>query len=259
VHGWARGFWPLGSAGLRRRGAHGRRWSERAGPVSVFRGGSSDKIKAKRADENAEDNWIGRADSEEFLLLREVNHRINNDFASIMAIVSRMAHRADRQEVKASLTEVADCIFRHAQVHQALQVPRGCQIDVNPYVAGLCRAISQSKLRTGVGLTFVETDGPLLLEADRCWRLGMVIAELITNAVRHAFDDGGGSISVELVEVGQFVECRVTDNGMFATDIRPGCGLKIVQALVESLDGKLVQQLRAGGSALKIIFPIFAG
>jgi len=83
----------------------------------------------------------------------------------------------------------------------------------------------------------------------------MIVYELITNAARHAFDKKGGEIRVELLPSGSFVECRVSDNGSAPAEFRPGHGLKIIEALVEGLDGRFKQQFGALGSATVVIFP----
>ena len=72
------------------------------------------------------------------------------------------------------------------------------------------------------------------MPGEQCWRLGMVVSELITNASRHAFGDGGGAIRIELLNHGASVECRVADNGSASTIVRPGRGLKIIQLLAEN-------------------------
>ena len=108
------------------------------------------------------------------------------------------------------------------------------------------------------------------MQSDRCWRLGMIVYELVTNAARHAFNGKGGEIRVELLRSGPFVECRVLDNGSAPANIRPGHiqpghirsghirpghGLKIIEELVEGLDGRFEQQFGAWGSTSTVIIP----
>jgi hypothetical protein len=67
------------------------------------------------------------------------------------------------------------------------------------------------------------------MNSERCWRLGLIVSELIKNAERHAFRNGGGLIRVELLPSLSFVECRVTDNGTGEANTCPGPGLEIVE------------------------------
>src|SRR6476620_317563 len=81
------------------------------------------------------------------LLLREFSHRINNEFASVIGVISIAATRSANNEAKAALVAVQDQLENYANVHHALQMPghRSC-IDASAYLRQLCRAISRSKL-----------------------------------------------------------------------------------------------------------------
>jgi two-component sensor histidine kinase len=93
------------------------------------------------------------------------------------------------------------------------------------------------------------------MNSERCWRLGLIVSELITNAERHAFRNGGGLIRVELLPSLSFVECRVTDNGTGEANTCPGHGLKIVEALAKSLGGTIDQRFGPRGATAVLIFP----
>jgi two-component sensor histidine kinase len=93
------------------------------------------------------------------------------------------------------------------------------------------------------------------LQPDRCWLLGMIVYELITNAARHAFAGGIGWIRVELLCTDAFVECRVLDNGSAPVNFQPGRGLKIVNELTKALGGRFDQKFATGGSTSIVMFP----
>ena len=173
--------------------------------------------------------------SKERLLLLEITHRVNNEFASAIQVVSFAAARSGDRNVKAALTGVMEQLHNYARVHHALQMPANNDcIDASAYLRELCGSISRSKLgNRNIELVLVERS--LRIPSERCWLIGMVVAELITNAVRHAFDQQGGTIRVEFRTSGAFVECRVSDNGSASsTDIQPGSGLRITEALAQA-------------------------
>jgi two-component sensor histidine kinase len=94
------------------------------------------------------------------------------------------------------------------------------------------------------------------MNSERCWRLGLIVSELITNAERHAFrNGGGGSIRVELLPSTSFVECRVTDNGAGEESANRGRGLEIVESLAKSLGGTIDQHFGPQGATAVLIFP----
>lgn len=190
------------------------------------------------------------------LLLREFSHRINNEFASAIAVVSIASARAESDVAKTALNDVRDRLHSYAQVHRALAMPEwDLQVDAAESISKLCRAMSEARLSAeGIELTFVEHS--IELEANRCWQMALVVSELITNAARHAFHRHGGSIRVELSRNGAFVQCSVSDNGCAAVVKQPGCGSKIIRALAESLGGTIEQRFEQTGTRATLTFPM---
>ena len=191
------------------------------------------------------------------VLLREITHRVNNEFASAIQVVSFAAAKSPDGNVKAALAGVMNQLHNYARVHHALQMPAGDDcIDASAYLRDLCGSISRSKLEnTNIELVLVERQ--FQMSSKRCWLLGMIVAELITNAVRHAFDQEGGTIRIECRASGEFVECRVSDNGSASTaHVRPGSGLRIIEALAQNLDADFQFNFGEDGSESVLIVPI---
>jgi two-component sensor histidine kinase len=198
-----------------------------------------------------------RMSTESELLLREMSHRVNNEFASAIGMVSLAAARSPSHEVKAALSSVLEKLHSYAQVHRALEVPNtSSRIDASSYLSDLCRLISCSKLAyRNIELVYVERP-PIQLTPEMCWKLGMVVSELITNIVRRAFDESGGTIRVELkTRMGQF-ECRVSDNGVGMEVCTPGNGTAIINALVDGIGGNFEQYSGPDGTLSIIGLPV---
>jgi two-component sensor histidine kinase len=195
--------------------------------------------------------------TESQLLLREMSHRVNNEFASAIGTVSLTASRSPSAEVKAALQSVLEKLHHYALVHRALEFPKTTsRIDTSSYLSDLCRSISGAKLVCrNIQLIFIERP-PVQLTPEICWRLGMVVSELITNVVRHAFDEHGGTIRVELNARRGQAECRVSDNGVGMDGYSPGNGLKIINALVDGLNGQFEQYSGPDGTLSVIVFPV---
>jgi two-component sensor histidine kinase len=191
----------------------------------------------------------------ERVLLNELVHRINNEFASVISAVSRSAARSGNREVKVILAQIIELLSHYAEVHRALQMPeQDSYIDAAAYLDNLCLSISRSKL-DHLNIDLVLVASPLRLQAGQCWRLGVIVYELVTNAAKHAFGNGKGQIRVELSRVRNLFECRVTDNGSAAARVQRGRGLKIVDELVKGLNGRLDQKFGRTGSLSILSFP----
>jgi two-component sensor histidine kinase len=193
--------------------------------------------------------------SEECLLLRELSHRIHNEFASAMAAVTLSAMQSANDEVKAALAAVRDRLYRYAQVHRVLEMPDGEElVDAASHLQVLCAAVSRSTLEQQK-IALVLDAAPVTLRAGQSWRLNMIVAELITNAQRHAFNGAPGTIRIALSCSGPIVECCVTDDGCGSRRAKPGRGLGIIAALSESLGGRITQHFGLQGSRSIIVFP----
>ena len=193
------------------------------------------------------------------VLLHELNHRINNEFSSAISAVSLAAAHSDNAEVKLALSAVSELLRSYADVHRALQMPEADRvIDAATYLRQLCLSISRSKLDC-LEIHLVLAACPLLLRSDRCWRLGMIVCELITNATRHAFSEGRREIRVELLRAGSHVICKVQDNGSPPRSIVPGRGLKIAHELAKALNGNLEHKVGSKGSISLLAFPYSDG
>jgi len=195
---------------------------------------------------------------EEHILLRELTHRINNELATTIGFVSVTATRSGNDDVKLALESVVQYLHNYAGIYRALQMPAGDEvIDAAEYLRELCQSICRAKLQhRGIELAFMER--PLQLSASRCWRLGMIVSELIGNASRHAFREGGGSrnIQVQLLDHEGMVECTVSDNGSGSENVRPGQGLKIIRSLVHELGGTIDHQSAPTGTSATLCFPL---
>jgi two-component sensor histidine kinase len=191
------------------------------------------------------------------LLLRELNHRINNELNSTIYAVSAKAVQSDSVAVKAALLDVVDLLHQCADVHRALQMPdQGRLTDAARYLQQLCFSITKFQLdRLAIRLLFSADD--LRLEGERCWKLGLIVSELLTNVARHAqFDAGHPELRVELTVRGNVVNCRVSDNGSAPEPIRRGRGLTVIGELASSLGGRVHTSCAAEGSYILLTFPL---
>jgi two-component sensor histidine kinase len=192
----------------------------------------------------------------ERILLRELNRRINNDLATAIELVSASAVLADNQEVKAALSSVVELLHKYADVHRALTIPVSrVLVDAAEYLRRLGQAMTRSTLdRMKIRLVLAVDAQPL--ESDRCWQLGLIVHELVTNAAQHAhFKNGDGEIRVELRRAGALVTCDVSDNGSSSAAAKSGGGLGIAGGVAKILGGQIERDFGAGSRSFLVTFP----
>src|ERR1700722_818961 len=174
------------------------------------------------------------------LLLRELNHRINNELTCVICAISAKATQSDNVAVKAALFDVADLLHQCADVHRALRIPdQGHLTDAARYLQQLCFSVTKYRL-DGLAIRVLFSADNLRLEGERCWKLGLIVSELLTNVARHAqFEARHPELRVELMLVGNVVKCKVSDNGSAPEPVRRGRGLTIIGELAGSLGGRV--------------------
>jgi two-component sensor histidine kinase len=190
------------------------------------------------------------------LLLREWDHRINNELNSAIYAVSAKAVESDSVAVKAALLEVVDLLHQCADVHRALRMPdQGRLADAASYLQQLCFSIAKYRLdRLAIRVLFSADN--LRLEGGRCWKLGLIVSELLTNVARHAqFDARHPELRVELLLAGNVVKCGVSDNGSAAEPVRRGRGLAIIGELASNLGGRVLTSCATEGTSSLVTFP----
>src|ERR1700722_7977950 len=112
---------------------------------------------------------------------------------------------------------------------------QGRLTDAARYLQQLCFAITKYRLDR-LAIRVLSSADDLRLEGERCWKLGLIVSELLTNVARYAqFDARHPELRVELMLAGDIVECRVSDNGSASKPIRRGRGLAIIVELVGGL------------------------
>ena len=185
---------------------------------------------------------LRKADAEREMLLVEVNHRAKNSLSVASSLLHLQGRRQADPEVSYLFTESADRLNAMARVHDMLsRSEHGQRVDLATYVAELCEALKSLVGGERIALRArVEED--ILIDADAAFPLGIVLTELITNAVKYAFpDDRSGVILVQASRNGPGrVEVIVRDNGIGMLNYREGSlGYGLVRSLVKQIGGEL--------------------
>jgi two-component sensor histidine kinase len=189
------------------------------------------------------------------VLLRELHRRVDKGIASAIDLVSVAILRADGAEAKAALSDVVELLHGHAELHRALAMLQGEALnDAATYIRRLGCAMRESLLdRMGIRLTLSTESLPL--QSERCWRLGLILHDLIVNAARHAcFDARPGEIKVKLARIGAVANCVVLDNGSRSARAAPGRELQISSDLAKGLGGRIEHGFAAEFTSVVLSF-----
>lgn len=188
------------------------------------------------------------------LLLQEMSHRVKNKFAMISAIIGLQSRHAT-PEVKRALDDVAARVHVMATVHDYLQLSRhDGLIDMSEYLPRLCRALRDALCGPRpISLTArsLKVDFP----ADRALTIGLIVNELVTNAMKYAFeDDRQGMVIVELRATDEGTELSVSDTGRGHQPAdQAGLGTRLVTVLAAQIGGSADWQPNSNGGCRAIV------
>jgi two-component sensor histidine kinase len=189
----------------------------------------------------------------ERLLLREFAHRIDDELAWAIDLVSKAANRCETSEARATLASVQERLENHARLYHALQMPQfTTTVDLAAYLRQLCWSISRSSLE-GEGVALSLLLHPLMMSSERCWLLGMIVFGLVTSAARHVSHDGAGAIRLEVWLTARSVACAITDNGM--ADENRKRDRSTVETLVAQLNGTIDVHAAPDGTRTVVKIP----
>ena len=196
------------------------------------------------------------SNAEPLLYLAELLHRVKNEYAIAIALASVTASRSSSQETKGALAQVIECLTRFAKTHRLLSPPAFEAVaDLGEYLTQLCEIKVETELGPRGIRLHLAIPHLVTLDNARCWRVGLIVAELITNAARHDASSGPGEIFVSVgFDAGQVV-CRVCNNGPITSNFRPGLGMSLVDALAAELDGGIERRFGENGAMITLSFP----
>lgn len=212
----------------------------------------------------AERDSLARSLAEKEVLLQEIHHRVKNNLQVVASLLRLQANAVGDEKLIAALREsqhrVESMALIHEQLYESADLRR---VDLAKHaellLSNLLHAYGVDPARIGGSVNLAH--GTLLLGVDQAIPAGLILSELVSNALKHAFPNGrAGSISVKGGVEGGNVVLEVCDNGVgipenFRPEQAKSLGLRIVQVLSKQLKG--TWQARAhNGTRFRVSFPL---
>jgi two-component system, sensor histidine kinase PdtaS len=190
------------------------------------------------------------------ILLREMQHRVKNNFQLVLASISIQKRRYPAQEVHRALDHVASRINAISLAHDQLASRDDAPtVKLSDYVRALCNAIRQQAEEVEIDVTSDELE----LSIDRALPVGLILNESAMNSIKHAFGPEGGRITVTLIGGVGYGEARLTvsDNGRgIQNPSEHGSGLKLISSLARQIGGTVDQESSGSGTTMSLRFPL---
>lgn len=196
-------------------------------------------------------------------LLREVHHRVKNNLQVVSSLLALQAMHTPEPTVRGPLLESRARVHTMALVHDLLyRTPDVSSIDLGRYVREVAEAVLRGAASEG-GPGLRCDCVSIQCDPDTALPYGLIVNELVTNALRHAFPDGrGGTIELRLSRTDGAIELLVADDGVGPPADWSGgeapagsLGLRIVRALAGQLGGVLELRARQPGAEIRLRSP----
>lgn len=201
---------------------------------------------------------LQRSNREKEILLREVHHRVKNNFQIISSLIRLQAASMANEQLESVLQVLLNRIYSMATVHELLYRSNELEIiRLQDYLAHLIQLLVES-LNVESDIEFDLQTHQVAITLDQASPFGLIINELITNSIKHAFH--------ELTSGKLYIHARMTDNGHIEVAIgdngsgipqqdtdNDSLGLNLVDSLVEQLNAQLIRVDKHPGTHYKLI------
>lgn len=228
---------------------------------------ANDSLQTEIAERERAQAQISASLHEKELLLKEIHHRVKNNLQVIASLLSLQAGGAQDPAAREMLRESQNRVRSMALIHEELY--RGgdlARVAFSRYLSGLTAQLVRTYRTVSHSAELVlEVDDDVAVDLDRAIPCGLIVNELVTNALKYAFTNGRpGRLLVSLTRYpGNLLRLTVADDGPglpAGLDWRntETLGLQLVTTLAEQLGGTVTLD-QSEGAAFSIIFPGSAG
>lgn len=192
-------------------------------------------------------------------LFNELNHRVKNNLTIVSAMLSMQARNAMHEDVQAELLKAVARIQSISDVHSSLYKSSSQdQVDFKSYLGDLCSRLAHAML-ADERITLEVDAHPASVPPEQAVTLGMIVNELVTNSVKHAYGRGeSGVVQIGFTAREGGLELTVRDFGPGIVDgldgPASGLGMRLVRSLVQRAGGTLSVSMPPG-AAINVRLP----
>ena len=204
------------------------------------------ELEEKNNQIKSQRDYIQKKEAEKALLLKEVHHRVKNNFQIITSLLDIQARQAEDTLSKEYAIESKNRIKSMALIHQSFYQNDGLTIDIKSFIKNLISEITNSYSKDQQPIVNIKTED-LILDIDTAIPIGLIINELVSNSFKYGFTSEQPKLEVSLKRTNAAGEyaLEVADNGTgLAKDFNfknaKSLGLKLVQRLTKQLHGNFV-------------------
>jgi two-component sensor histidine kinase len=183
------------------------------------------------------------------MLLSEMQHRVKNNFQIILSMINNLRSRMSVDVYEKLSDNLMSMALAHGQLNPT---QTGEMVQLPTYLRALVARLQKMADKITAEVHADEHS----VTVERAVVLGLIVNELVTNAVKHAFDQKGGTIAVRLRASGTQLCLTVSDNGRgMKESVSSGSGRRFVEALARQIRGQISVGQEKRGTSIAVQFP----
>lgn len=209
-------------------------------------------VTASRLAERQKDDLV----REKQMLLQELQHRVANSLQIIASVLMLSARNVQSEEARTHLNDAHQRVMSIATLQKQLTTASEGDVPLRAYLVDLCGSIGASMIALPDRLRITTAIDETVASADRSVSLGLIVTELVINALKYAFPESvpNGEIAVSFASTGPGWALTVSDNGVGkAANAEPGLGTGIVEALAKQLNAHVEIRDARPGTTVSIV------
>lgn len=193
------------------------------------------------------------------ILLQELHHRVANSLQIIASVLMQSARKVQSEETRTHLFDAHQRVMSVASLQKQLAASQLGDVELRPYLTALCGSIGASMVRDRDQLSLEVRADDAITTADKSVSLGLIVTELVINALKHAFpQDRKGKILVAYQARTPNWTLSVADDGVGMPTgqdtAKAGLGTSIVQALAKQLGATITVAAGNPGTKVSIMY-----
>jgi len=195
------------------------------------------------------------------MLLKEINHRVKNSLALVSSMLRLQAREDDDPNVSERLAEASARVNAVARAHERLYQGGDVQtLDLGVYIEQVCKDLDEVVSRLDVQ---IDSEPGIIISTDRAISAALMVAELVTNSAKYAYDEtlhGKVWVRVERIDA-EHALLAVRDEGSglpsdFDIQKGKGLGMRMINAFAQQLGTEVTMKRLTPGAEFSVLLPL---
>jgi two-component sensor histidine kinase len=221
---------------------------------------TNEELEESVARHEASERRLQAALADKDMLLKEIHHRVKNNLQIVTSLINMQANRLGDPDARSSYAAVTRRIKSISLVHERIYHSASFKkVELGRYIKDLVASIVSTVADANIPIKLEVEEKGLDVNPDACIDIGLMLNEILTNALKHGvIPSGAGSITVRVERIGDSIAFQVRDTGPGfspeASEKKGSLGMTVVRAIASKYHAS-VSCTNDGGAVVTVVVP----